>query len=91
VLGCNQFVTQAMYPADLPCYAELANQPDVMCRGGSAIVSPLGQVIAGPLFDQEGILYADLDLALVAQSKFDFDVVGHYARSDVFQLIVSEK
>ena len=90
VLGCNQFVTQAMYPADLPCYAELANQPDVMCRGGSAIVSPLGQVIAGPLFDQEGILYADLDLALVAQSKFDFDVVGHYARRDVFQLLINE-
>ena len=90
VLGCNQFVTKAMHPTDLPGYAELANQPDVMCRGGSAIVSPLGQVIAGPLFDQEGILYADLDLALVAQGKFDFDVVGHYARDDVFQLIVNE-
>ncbi|MBM3127604.1 MAG: carbon-nitrogen hydrolase family protein [Chloroflexi bacterium] len=90
VLGCNQFVAKAMYPTDLPCYAELANQPDVMCRGGSAIVSPFGQVLAGPLFDQEGILYADLDLALVAQSKFDFDVVGHYARPDVFQLIVKE-
>jgi len=90
VLGCNQFVAKAMHPTDLPCYAELAHQPDVMCRGGSAIVSPLGQVIAGPLFDQEGILYADLDLALVAQGKFDFDVVGHYARRDVFQLSVNE-
>jgi nitrilase len=90
VLGCNQFVTKAMYPSDLPCYAELVNQPDVMSRGGSAIVSPLGQVIAGPLFDQEGILYADLDLALVAQGKFDFDVVGHYARPDVFRLSVNE-
>ncbi|NTU75634.1 MAG: nitrilase, partial [Anaerolineaceae bacterium] len=47
--------------------------------------------LAGPLFDQEGMLFADLDLALVAQSKFDFDVTGHYARPDVFQLIVNEK
>jgi nitrilase len=48
-------------------------------------------VLAGPLFDEEGILYADLDLAEVARSKLDFDVVGHYARPDVFQLIVNEQ
>jgi nitrilase len=61
-----------------------------MCRGGSVIVSPFGYVLAGPLFDQEGILYADLDLAMIPQSKFDLDVTGHYARNDVFQLIVNE-
>ncbi len=86
VLGCNQYVTKAMYPADLPGIEDLADQPDVMCRGGSAIVSPLGEVIAGPLFNGEGILYAELDLADVVRAKFDFDVVGHYARPDVFQL-----
>jgi nitrilase len=80
-----------MYPADLAGVEELANQPEVMCRGGSAIISPLGELLAGPLFDQEGILYAELDLAEVARSKFDFDVVGHYARPDVFQLVVNEK
>jgi nitrilase len=48
-------------------------------------------VLAGPLFDKEGMLFADLDLAEVARSNFDFDVVGHYARPDVFQLIVNEK
>jgi nitrilase len=90
VLGCNQFVTRAMYPTDLPGYDDLANQPEIMCRGGSVIVSPFGRVLAGPLFDQEGILFADLDLADVVQSKFDFDAVGHYARPDVFQLIVNE-
>jgi len=90
VLGCNQFVTKAMYPPDLAGVEDLVNQPEVMCRGGSAIISPLGEVLAGPLFDQEGILYADLDLAEVARSKFDFDVTGHYARPDVFQLIVNE-
>lgn len=90
VLGCNQYVTKSMYPADLPGIEELASQPEVMCRGGSAIISPLGEVLAGPLYDQEGILYADLDLREVARGKFDFDVVGHYARPDVFQLIVNE-
>ena len=90
VLGCNQFVTKAMYPTDLPGYGELANQPEVMCRGGSAIISPMGKVLAGPLFDQEGILYADLDLGQVVQAKFDFDVVGHYARPDVFHFSINE-
>ena len=80
-----------MYPADLPGIADLTGQPEVMCRGGSVIVSPLGDVIAGPLFDQEGILYADLDLADVVRAKYDFDVVGHYARPDVFQLTVNEQ
>ena len=84
VLGCNQFVTKAMIPADLPGIEEMANQPEVMCRGGSAIVSPLGDVLAGPLYDQEGILTAELNLAEVARGKLDFDVVGHYARPDVF-------
>jgi nitrilase len=91
VLGCNQFVTKAMYPADLVGLEDLAGQPEVMCRGGSAVISPLGDVLAGPLYDQEGILYANLDLAEVARAKFDLDVVGHYARSDVFQLIVNER
>ncbi len=91
VLGCNQFVTKAMYPADLAGLEDLAGQPEVMCRGGSAIISPLGDVLAGPLYDQEGILVADLDLAEVARAKFDLDVVGHYARPDVFQLVVNER
>jgi nitrilase len=84
VLGCNQFVTKDMYPANLEGIEELENQPEVMCRGGSAIISPLGEVLAGPLFDEEGILYADLDMREVARGKFDFDVVGHYNRPDVF-------
>ena len=91
VLGCNQFVAKEMYPKDLPGYAELAQLPDIMCRGGSAIISPMGRVLAGPLFDREGTLFAELDLSEVARSKFDFDVVGHYARPDVFKLTVNEK
>lgn len=78
VLGCNQFVTKAMYPKDLPGMEDLEDQPEVMCRGGSLIVNPLGEVIAGPLYDAEGILYADLDLMEVIRGKLDFDVIGHY-------------
>jgi nitrilase len=91
VLGCNQYMTKDMYPDDFKELKELDEQPEIMCRGGSAIISPLGKVLAGPLYEQEGILFADLDLGAIARSKFDFDVVGHYARPDVFQLIVNEK
>ena len=90
VLGCNQFVTKEMYPDDLEGLDELDEHPDVICRGGSAIISPFGEVLAGPLYDKEGILFADIDLAEVARGKFDFDVVGHYARPDVFQLVLNE-
>ena len=91
VLGCNQFLTKAMVPADLEGIEELADWPDVLCRGGSAIVSPLGAYLAGPLFDQEGILYADLELEQIVEARFDFDPVGHYARPDVFSLVVDER
>jgi nitrilase len=90
VLGCNQFVTREMYPASLREMIESSGQAELSCRGGSAIVSPLGKVIAGPLYDREGILFADLDLGEIVRGKVDFDVVGHYARPDVFQLIVNE-
>jgi len=90
VLGCNQYVTRSMYPADLPGYEELANQPDVMCRGGSVIISPMGEILAGPLFDKEGILTADLNMGEIIRGKFDFDVAGHYNRPDIFRFSVNE-
>ena len=91
VLGCNQFVTKAMYPGDLEGVEDLARQPETVCRGGSAIISPLGEVLVGPLYDQEGTLFAELDLGEIPRSRFDFDVAGHYARPDVFRLTVNEK
>ena len=60
-----------------------------MSRGGSCIIDPLGRVLAGPLYDAPGILTAELDLGEVARGKYDFDVVGHYARPDVFRLFVN--
>jgi nitrilase len=91
VLGCNQFVTKEMYPKDLEGIEDLASQPEILCRGGSTIISPLGEELAGPLYGQEGTLFADIDLGEVARAKLDFDVAGHYARPDVFQLIVNER
>jgi nitrilase len=91
VLGCNQFVKKDMYPNDLETLHELDDQPDVMCRGGSVIVSPFGEVIEGPLYGEEDILYAELDLGEIVKGKVDFDVVGHYARPDVFQLLINEE
>jgi nitrilase len=90
VLGCNQYLIKDMYPKDLPCIEDLAGMPEVISRGGSAIVSPFGEYLAGPLFDEEGILTAELDMAEIARGRFDFDVTGHYAKPEVFRLIVDE-
>jgi nitrilase len=91
VLSCNQYVTKDMYPTDLACYEELESSPHEMCIGGSAIVGPLGNYIHEPVYGKEDILIADLDLREIAYSQFDFDVVGHYSRPDVFQLLVNEE
>lgn len=81
VLSCNQYVTKDLYPADLPGIKDLDNQEEVMCRGGSLIIDPLGNILAGPLYNEEGILYAEIDPREVLKAKLDFDVVGHYGFS----------
>ena len=55
------------------------------------IVSPLGDVLAGPAYGEQTILRAEIDLDRIAEAKYDFDVVGHYARPDVFTLTVDER
>lgn len=91
VVGCNQFVRLADYPDDLRADPELRDLPEDVCSGGSAVYSPLGECLAGPVYGREEIVVADLDLELIAQGKYDFDVVGHYARPDVFRLLVDER
>ena len=81
VLGANQFTT-----GPFPSESETSDNPG--SRGGSVIVSPLGEILAGPAYGEESVLVADLDLDDVVRGKFDFDVVGHYARPDVFHLSV---
>ena len=82
VLGSNQFFRRSDYPEAYQAF--LDDDDAVLSRGGSAIVSPQGTFIAGPLWDEEGILMAELDLDEVLKSKLDFDVIGHYTRPDLF-------
>ncbi len=89
VLTACQFLRKNAFPATVR--VSLGDTPDaVLMRGGSAIISPLGRVLAGPHFEGETILTAELDLDDIGRGKFDFDVAGHYARPDVFQLTVNE-
>ena len=90
VIGCNQYFTKSDFPEYLQ--AELAaDRPEVLSRGGSVIVSPLGEVLAGPLYGEEGILTAEVDLDDLVRSRMDFDVTGHYSRDDIFELNVKDQ
>ena len=84
VLSCNQFVTLEDYPLDLPGEA-VEKLSDILSRGGSSVIDPLGNTLVHPLKDVEGIIYANLSSDLFIQSKMDFDVTGHYARKDLFR------
>ena len=89
VLSANQFAVKSDFPIDYPGFADLVPE-EVVSRGGSCIISPFGEVLAGPYFEGEVVLFADLDMDDIPRAKFDFDVVGHYGRPDVFQLKVNE-
>jgi nitrilase len=87
VLSACQYITRSAYPVEFEC--ALGDDPaTVLMRGGSMIVAPLGAVLAGPDYSGETILYADIDQGEIVRGKYDFDVAGHYARPDVFQLSV---
>lgn len=90
VLSACQYLTRSGLPKSMKNH--ISDEPDeVLMRGGSMIVDPLGRVVAGPDFSGETILTAELDTDDLARGKFDFDVVGHYARPDVFRLVVEER
>ena len=87
VLSCNQFNRRRDFPADYR--TALGEDPEtVVSRGGSCIVDPFGKLLAGPNYSEEALLIAELDRSLIAKGKFDFDVVGHYSRPDIFRLTV---
>jgi nitrilase len=87
VAPCH-FQRASSYPEDFPLASELAGD-DVLGRGGSAILAPNGSYLAGPLYGEEGILYAELDPAVLLAERQRFDPVGHYSRPDVLRLEVS--
>jgi nitrilase len=90
VLSCNQFNRRRDFPSDYG--AEMGADPDaIVTRGGSCIVDPFGNFLAGPNMNDEVILTAEIDRAQIVRGKFDLDVVGHYARPDIFQLQVDER
>ena len=90
VLSACQYLRRSDCPANYACI-QSDDPATVLIRGGSCIVDPSGQVLAGPHFDGETILIADLDMAEITRGKYDLDVVGHYARPDVFRLVVNER
>ncbi|MGF1462473.1 MAG: carbon-nitrogen hydrolase family protein [Maricaulaceae bacterium] len=87
VVSACQHLRRKDAPAD---YAPIQGEDaeTVLIRGGSLIVDPLGEVLAGPVFGEDAIVTAELDPRQIARGKFDFDVTGHYARPDVFELRV---
>jgi len=90
VFSANQFARRGDYPDDYP--AIQGDDPEtVMSAGGSCIIDPLGRFLAGPVFDAPAILTAEVDLDEIARAKYDFDVVGHYSRPDVFRLSVDDR
>lgn len=89
VFSACQYITRSGYPDDYD--AIQGNEPEtVLMGGGSAIISPAGKILAGPNHEGECILTAEIDLDDITRGKYDFDVVGHYSRPDVFRLVVDE-
>ncbi len=88
VLGANQYVTKDHYPPSIQ--EEIIEENEVLSPGGSAIVSPNGEVLAGPLFNEEGVLTTEFDAGEVIRSRMDFDVTGHYSRDDIFDFRVRD-
>ncbi|SAK85798.1 nitrilase/cyanide hydratase and apolipoprotein N-acyltransferase [Caballeronia fortuita] len=87
VLSTNQFNRSHDFPRDF--VSTLPSDPDaIVCRGGSCIIDPLGRVLAGPLWNEEGIITAEIDLGKITEAMYDFDPIGHYSRPDVFNLTV---
>ncbi|KAL8277532.1 hypothetical protein RQP46_010087 [Phenoliferia psychrophenolica] len=83
VISANQIQKHSDFPSEYPPSSVVAGE-EPWSRGGSCIVDPLGNVLAGPLWDEEGILYADIDLAKLNGYRLDFDATGHYGREDLF-------
>ncbi|KIJ45626.1 hypothetical protein M422DRAFT_46676 [Sphaerobolus stellatus SS14] len=90
VLSACQFAQQKDYPSDHAIAPGAARDPEgVMIGGGSVIYNPFGEALAGPLWEGEGVLTAEVDLDDVIRGKYDLDVAGHYSRPDIFQFAVN--
>lgn len=89
-INADMLVRKSSYPEDLRTASDIRDLPDVVCRGGSCIIDPYGHYATEPVWDEETVIYADLDMQLPVSCKMEHDAVGHYARPDVLELIVHE-
>lgn len=83
VAGCNQYITKNDYPEWY--LKNIQKQEDLHCRGGSVVISPMGKTLAGPVYNKEEIIIAELEKDEIIKGKMDLDVAGHYSRNDIFQ------
>ena len=90
-LNADMIVRKSSYPSNLNELEAMDQQPEIICRGGSCIIDPYGHYVTEPVWDEESIIYAQLDMDLPAACKMEHDAVGHYARPDVLELIVNER
>jgi len=89
VLSACQHLRRSQFPAG-KMNNRLPEAPEtVLMRGGSMIIDPLGKMLAGPVFNEDALLTAELDMSVIPMAQMDFDPVGHYARPDVFSLHVN--
>lgn len=89
-VNADMIIRKTSYPEGLNGQDEIDKLPEMVCRGGSSVIDPYGHFVTEPVWDEEAIIYADLDMTLPAACKMEHDPVGHYARPDVLQLIVKE-
>ena len=89
VFSSCQFFTKADYPSEFDISNIVGDEP--IMKGGSCIISPLGKVIASAGNKKRAIIYSEINLDEIIQGKYDFDVVGHYSRPDIFKLKVNKK
>jgi predicted amidohydrolase len=90
VLAAGLIMRVRDLPPELNAPAELANSDDdLLLRGGSAVIGPDGRYIAGPVYDEETVLTAEIDLSEIDREKMTLDVSGHYGRPDVFGLTLN--
>ena len=91
VLSSCAFLSKEMLPDDLGLGQEVIDSwPETLLNGGSAIIGPDGDFLAGPVYGEETILYADLDLEKILEERQALDVTGHYSRPDVLRLLRNE-
>jgi predicted amidohydrolase len=91
VVACGAILAARDLPAELEMVDALRDHPDALVlKGGSAIIAPNGDLLAGPIFDEETIVTADVDFSLIKRESLALDVTGHYSRPDIFHLKVRQ-